>query len=231
MRKKDYANGLVLANEGLAIDSLNIELRKHRAYLFYLTEQYDQALEDFNQVMVAGDSSKFTCKYYGLCFFEEKSFWDARKHLLMAYEKDTLDAETTFFLGLSYRWSQEEEEGVKYLNKTLELLQPDPRQMSRIYIELAGVYQVLHQFDMTIESYNKVLEYSDHKDLIYFRLGQVYEENLHNKKLAIEYYQKYIDLRTADHQLYNSSTETMEPLLDQVQSRINRLKEELFFEE
>lgn len=231
MRKKDFGNGLDLANKGLAIDSMNIDLRKQRAYLFYLTEQYNQAIEDFHQVMVAGDSSHFTCKYRGLCFYEEKFFWDAREHLQIAYVKDTLDAETTFFLGLAYRWSTEEEEGVKYLNKTLELLNPDPRDLSRVYIELAGVYQVLHQFNMTLESYKKALEYSDNKDLIYFRLAQVYEENLHDKKMAIEYYQKYLDNKTTDHQLYNSSSETMETLLEFVQSRINRLKEELFFEE
>ena len=231
LRKKDFVNGLELANKGLAIDSMNIELRKQRAYLYYLTEQYDQAIQDFHQAMVAGDSSQFTCKYLGLCLYEGKKFLDAREHLRMAYVKDTFDAETTFFLGLSYRWSQEEELGVEYLNKTLELLKPDPRQMSRIYIELAGVYQVLHQFDMTIESYTKALGYTDSKDLIYFRLGQVYEENLDNKKMAIEYYQKYLDNKTADHQLYDSSSQTMEPLLYQVQSRINRLREELFFEE
>jgi tetratricopeptide (TPR) repeat protein len=84
---------------------------------------------------------------------------------------------------------------------------------------------------MTIESYNQALEYSDNKDLIYYRLAQVYDENLDNKKMAMEYYQKYLDNRTIDHQLYNSSSETMEPLLEHVQSRINRLKEELFFEE
>jgi len=231
LRKKNFTEGLRLANEGLAIDSMTVELRKQRAYLYYLTEQYDRAIQDFHQTLVAGDSSQFTCKYLGLCLYEEKKILDARKYLQMAYVKDTLDAETTFFLGLSYRWSQEEEQGVKYLNKTLELLKPNPRQVSRIYIELAGVYQVLHQFDMTIESYAKALEYSDHKDLIYFRLAQVYDENLHDKKMALEFYQKYLDNKMADHQLYNSSSESMEPLLEHVQSRINRLKEELFFEE
>lgn len=231
LRKKDFINGLLLANKGLTMDSMNVELRKQRAYLYYLTEQYNLAIQDFHQAMAAGDSSQFTCKYLGLCLYEEKNFFDAREHLRIAYAKDTFDAETTFFLGLSYRWSQEEELGVEYLNKTLKLLKPDPRQMSRIYIELAGVYQVLHQFDMTIESYTKALEYTDNKDLIYFRLGQVYEENLDNKKMAIEYYQKYLDNKTADHLLYDSSSQTMEPMLDQVQRRINRLREELFFEE
>jgi len=231
LRKRDFINGIELANKGLAIDSMNIELLKQRAYLYYLTEQYNQATQDFHQAIVAGDSSQFTFKYLGLCLYEEKKFFDAREHLRMAYMKDTLDAETTFFLALSYRWSKEEEKGVIYLNKTLTLLQPNPRQMSRIYIELAGVYQVLHQFDMTIESYMKALEYTDNKDLIYFRLGQVYDENLDNKKIAIEYYQKYLDNKTADHQLYDPSSQTLEPLLDQVQSRINRLREELFFEE
>jgi len=231
LKKKDFNKGLELAHKGLGIDSTNVEIRKQRAYLYYLTEQHQPAITDFQQVMLAGDSSQFTYKYCGLCFFEEKAYGDARDHLLTAYTKDTLDAETTFYLGLSCRWSGKEEEGIKYLNKTLEIIKPNPNLMSRIYIELAGVYQVLHQFEMTIESYNQALEYSDNKDLIYYRLAQVYDENLHNKKMAIEYYQKYLDNRTIDHQLYNSSSETMEPLLEHVQSRINRLKEELFFEE
>jgi tetratricopeptide (TPR) repeat protein len=231
LQKRDFDNGITLANEGLAIDAINTDLRKQRAYLYYLTGQYNLAIQDFSRVATAGDSSKFTLKYHGLCYYEEKFYREACMDLYKAYIKDTLDAETCFFLGLSCRWSGEEEEGVKYLNKTIHLLNPDPRQISRIYIELAGVYQVLHLFDKTLESYQKALEYSRNKDIIYFRIAQVYEENLKNKKMAIEYYQKFLDTRTLEYQLYDPAAETMSPVLESVQNKINRLKEELFFEE
>lgn len=231
LQKKDFDNGITLANKGLVIDSMNTDLRKQRAYLYYLTGQYNLAIQDFSRMTTAGDSSIFTLKYRGLCYYQEKYYQEARMDLYKAYHKDTLDAETCFFLGLSCRWSREEEEGVKYLNKTIHLLNPDPRQISRVYVELAGVYQVLHMFDKTLESYQKALEFTNNKDVIYYRLGQVYEENLKDKKMAIEYYQKFIDTRTLEYQLYDPSTETMAPVLESVQNKINRLKEDLFFGE
>ncbi|KKK88742.1 hypothetical protein LCGC14_2740070, partial [marine sediment metagenome] len=60
--------------------------------------------------------------------------------------------------------------------------------------------------------------------------GQVYDHNLNQKKVAIEYYEKYLDKGPTGQQLFNTAEGKSSSLEQQVKERIDKLKEDLFFE-
>jgi hypothetical protein len=66
---------------------------------------------------------------------------------------------------------------------------------------------------------------------LYFKIGQVYDQNLNRKKTAIEYYEKYLSKGSTDQQLFNAEEGSSRALEQHVRERISTLKEQLFMEE
>ena len=226
----DLATAIMRVSTGLSYDSSNLDLLKLRGYLFLHDRQFPSAISDLEKAWLLDSLSVFTNKYLGMSYHEEKRFGDARNMLLRALMLDSTDAETAFFLGNACRWSSFEEEAVGYFRKAIELRQPDPGKLKDIYLQLAELLKVLHRFDEAFDAYDKALACDPADNTIYFKIGQVYDRNLNQKKTAIGYYEKYLSGGSTHQQLFNTEENTSTDLEQHVRERINQLKEELFFE-
>jgi tetratricopeptide (TPR) repeat protein len=229
-RKQDLPKAIHRVSTGLFYDSSNLDLLKLRGYLYLHFGLNGQAITDLEKARLQDSLSAFTNKYLGMSYHEEKMFDQARITLMEAFRLDSLDAETAFYLGNACRWSKFEEEAVNYFKKSIELRQPDPDKLKDVYLQLAELLKVLHRFDEVFEAYGMALECDPADNTIYFKIGQVYDRNLNQKKNAIEYYEKYLSGGSTDQQLFNAEESTSVALDRHVRERINRLKEDLFFE-
>jgi tetratricopeptide (TPR) repeat protein len=227
---KNLPMACMRVSTGLLYDSNNLDLLKLRGYIFLLNGQNDSAVVDFQKAWLQDSLSAFTNKYLGMSYYEEKQFHQARKALMEAFRLDSMDAETAFFLGNACRGSKYEEDAVVYFTKAIELHQPDPNTMQNIYIQLAELFKVLHRFDEAFEAYDMALEYDPGDNTTYFKIAQTYDRNLNQKKTAIEYYEKFLAGGSTDQQLFIASEGKSTSLEQHVRERINRLKEDLFFE-
>jgi tetratricopeptide (TPR) repeat protein len=227
---KDVSAAILRVSMGLAYDSANLDLLRLRGYLFLLDGQFTASIVDLEKAWLLDSMSLFTNKYLGMSYHEEKRFVEARSRLLRAFKLDSTDAETAFFLGNACRWSRFEEEAVGYFRKAIELQQPDPGKLKDIYLQLAELLKVLHRFDEAFEAYDMALECDPADNTIYFKIAQVYDRNLNEKKTAIGYYEKYLSEGRTDQQLFNAEEGRSTALEEYVRQRISRLKEELFFE-
>jgi tetratricopeptide (TPR) repeat protein len=215
---------------GLVYDSTNLDLLKLRGYLYLHFGLTEMAIVDLQKAWLQDSLSVFTNKYLGMSHYEEKQFDQARITLMEAFRLDSLDAETAFFLGNACRGSNYEEDAVGYYKKALELNQPDPKTMKNIYVQLAELFKVLHRFDEAFDAYDMALEYDPADNTIYFKIAQTYDRNLNLKETAIEYYEKFL---SGGHPDQGSSSESETPSTARelhARERINRLKEDLFFE-
>lgn len=228
--KKDLITGINVVSKGLIHDSTNLDLLKLRGYLYLHFEQTGAAIIDLQKAWLQDSLSIFTNKYLGMSYYEDKQYNQARIVLMEAFRLDSTDAETAFFLGNACRGSRYEEDGVRFYRKAIELNKPDPKTMKNIYIQLAELFKVLHRFEETFEAYEMALEYDPGDNTIYFKIAQSYDRNLNQKKTAIEYYEKYLSGISTDQQLFNAEEGTSVSLEQHVRERINRLKEDLFFE-
>ncbi len=230
LKRKDFENAVLHLQEGFLYDSNNLDLLKLRGYIWLLSMQYEDAILDLEKARILDSSSLFINKYLGMAYHENKDFTESRQTLQQAFEIDSTDAETAYFLGSACRWSQHEEEGVIYYKKSIELRQPDPEQLKNVCLQLAELYKVLHRFDEALNAYQVALEYDPYDNTIYFKIGQMYDRNLNQKKTAIEYYEKYLSEGKTDQQLFDASEGTSTELKEHVISRITELREDLFFE-
>ena len=228
--KKDLPKAINRVSTGLLYDSTNLDLLKLRGYLYLHFELTEPAIVDLQKAWLQDSLSVFTNKYLGISYYEDKQYDQARIVLMEAFRLDSTDAETAFFLGNACRGSRYEEDGVRYYRKAIELNKPDPKTMKNIYIQLAELFKVLHRFEETFEAYDMALEYDPGDNTIYFKIAQSYDRNLNQKKTAIEYYEKYLSGGSTDHQLFNAEEGTVTALEKHARERINRLKEDLFFE-
>jgi tetratricopeptide (TPR) repeat protein len=230
LHNKDLPTAINRVSTGLSFDSTNLDLLKLRGYLYLHFGLTGPAIVDLQKAWLQDSLSIFTNKYLGMSYYEEKQFDQARITLMEAFRLDSMDAETAFFLGNACRGSKYEEDAIGYYRTAIELNQPDPKTMKNIYIQLAELFKVLHRFDEAFEAYDMALEYDPADNTIYFKIAQSYDRNLNQKKTAIEYYEKYLSGRNTDQQLFNAEEGSSTALEQHVRERINRLKEDLFFE-
>ena len=227
---KNLQTAINRVSTGLFNDYTNLDLLKLRGYLFLHFGLPEPAIVDLQKAWLQDSLSAFTNKYLGISYYEDKQYDQARIVLMEAFRLDSMDAETAFFLGNACRGSHYEEDGVRYYRKAIELNQPDPKTMKNINIQLAELFKVLHRFDEAFEAYDMALEYDPGDNIIYFKIAQTYDRNLNQKKAAIEYYEKYLSGGSTDQQLFNAEEGTSTALEKNARERINRLKEDLFFE-
>ena len=230
VRKKLIA-GINTVSIGLVYDSTNLDLLKLRGYLYLHFGLMEQAIGDFQKAWLQDSLSAFTNKYLGMSYYEDSRFIQARLSLMEALRLDSLDGETAYYLGNACRGCNFEEEAVCYYNKAIKLNQPDPSTMKNLYIQLAEAFKILHRFDEAFEAYDKALEFNPDDHKIYFRIAQTYDRNLDRKKTAIEYYEKFLTRGNAEPPMPDEGDSQETALERQARLRINRLKEELFFEE
>ena len=166
-----------------------------------------------------------------MSYHEEKRYDEARIALMEAFRIDSLDFETVFFLGNACRSSKLEEEAVGFYEKSIELQMPDSGNVKDVYNQMAELFKVLHRFDEAFEAYDKVMEYDPADITVYYKIAQTYDRNLNQKKIAIEYYEKFLALQKTDQGILKEVKVPPRALVLHARERINRLKEELFFEE
>ena len=230
LKKKDLDSSLRIANASLQIDSSYTELRKLRGYIYYLREEFPACIDDFQYINARDSSSQFVNKYMGLCYYKMKDHNNSRKYLYRAYELDTLDAETTYFLANACRYSQQEEEGLKFLEKTVYLMMPDSADIRKVYIDLAELNNVLHHFETAISYYQSAYSIDSKDYIIFMFIAQIYDNGLKDYNNAISFYEGFLRYSRAAKQNPEEDAR-LQAIYDYVEGRINRLKEEQFFEQ
>ncbi len=231
IKRRNFEEAIRISDEGLKQDSTDNGLRKLKAYAYYLNRDFDQSITGFTRVLEMKDSSFFTKKYLGLAFFESQLYDTASHWLVEAFIHNSNDPELTFYTGSSLIRSGEPNRGISFMFTTLNLLNPPNKELADIYNEIAEAYIVKEQYENAVK-YLRMAYKKDTRAIFSFKLGNIYDRYLHDKEMAINYYEGYIDIRTAagDDKYDNTASWTNMSLPQIASKRIKLLKEDMFFE-
>jgi len=230
-----FADAIVTCNQGLKLHHQNHQLLKLKSYALYLNRDFDSSITGFNQLLEIGDTSFFNLKYRGLACFEKKQFVNAIRDLLYAYEINKNDPELCFYLGSALSRSNQNKEGIDYLNRSLKLLSPSPNELSNIYSEMANAYLNQKKYDQSLE-YLKLAYKNNASPLLSFKMAQLYDYYLKKKKMAINYYDSYLMMSNTPDSLLveqgvgDRSFFADSAMVKNAEDRIRILNEEIFFE-
>lgn len=230
-----FIDAINTCNKGLINYPNENQLMKIKAYAHYLNRDFDSSIIEFNKILEFGDTSFFNLKYRGLAHFEKKEFKETILDLKIAFELNKEDAELCFFLGSALGRSDKNIEGMELLDKSVKILMPSPIELANIYSEMAYIYLNQQKYELSLE-HLKLAYRNNATPLLSFKIAQLYDYYLKNKKLAIDCYEGYLtmvnvsDTTLEVNRLSNSFLEDPK-VVENANERIRVLKEELFFEE
>ncbi|MFS4470256.1 tetratricopeptide repeat protein [Chryseobacterium sp. T20] len=96
---------------------------------------------------------------------------------------------TLYFLALSYRELKDYKNAAIYAQKTIDEAISDHTNL--YYAALAGIYEAQNQYNEAVTAYKRGLTFGT-SNIIYYRLGLLYDLNLKQPKNAATYYQMYL---------------------------------------
>jgi tetratricopeptide (TPR) repeat protein len=217
-------------DQALALDSTNRTIIKIKGLAAFRIGDFEIAEESFNYLFEHGDSSIVTLKHLGISEVKNYAFANSREHLLLAHEQDSADYEICYFLGRGYLNSRTPGKGLDYLELADSLIQPRPAILGAIIIEKASIYNTLKLYDEELEAYKLALKINPKTEYLYF-MASIYHHRLHDNKMALEYYEKFLaELPPPPNGRQGTQKEMQSISLKRVAEKsLEEIKEELFF--
>ncbi|MDX2429923.1 MAG: tetratricopeptide repeat protein, partial [Bacteroides sp.] len=177
----------------LSIDTTSIKFSKLLGYTYYKMGEPVDGARYFEYANLLGDSSTFSFKFKGICHYLRLDFDAAIQSLQIAEAKDTLDAEIYFFLGSSMATGKEKELAMAHLNKSLRLMQPDPKISSRIYSEQGNLKRLETEYEEAYALYEKAWNTDSSNVMSLYFMASILDNSMHKSREALVDYQHYID--------------------------------------
>ncbi|MFZ5939900.1 MAG: tetratricopeptide repeat protein [Bacteroidota bacterium] len=231
--KELYDSALVVTGHHLGQDSLNLRMLKLHGYLYFLGNDFGNAVQTFEKCLALNDISEFTNKYIGFSYFKTEEYDSAMKYLERAFLTDTADAELSYILGLACDKAFYRERGIGYLKKSIALLTPPPDLLSRIYQDLAAANTGFYRYDEALADYMKAMELTPGDTLLLFRIASHYDVWIRDRGKALDYYNRFLETRPKGDnfkpgKVYSEGTTIS--YYDYAKQRIGDIREELFWE-
>jgi tetratricopeptide (TPR) repeat protein len=216
-QQKKMDNALGGCDRGLGLFPGNPSLLLKKADSYFVFKEYENAMYAYEAYLAVGDSTLDVLKNYGICLYFGKQEEKALQMLDRCYQATINDPIVNFYMGACYKKLKQFDESAGFLELAIETATPS--YLADIYHHLGQVYGLQRRFEESIRAYQKALEIDPSKGELYFSIASTYEEFNANKVVALHYYREYI--KTVGEKGANT---------DYALSRIEKIKEELFFE-
>lgn len=217
--KKEGNQIMLTIQKGLNEFPADEELRYEEAMFFYKTKRYGPAMVSFEKYLEVEDQPDYeTLMNYGIATyfaeFEEKAL-DIFNDL---YTQNPNDPLVMYYQSLCYKKLKDFEQAGKLMQWAID--GSTPEYVAEMYHHLGQIYGQQRKFKESVAALEKAFELNNEKVEVLFEIATTYEEFNSNKTLALNYYQIY--LTEAGERGKN---------INYALDRIEKLKEDLFFEE
>ncbi len=231
--QEQYLAGIMLTGSYLEGDTASIEMLKLNGFLHFLNKDYERSKARFEQCIALDDTSEFVNKYLGYSYFKTEEYDAAKDYLEKAWFRDTTNADLCYVLGLSCDYSFYKKLGIRYLEKTVDLMSPSPETLSRVYRDLGKAYTGYYQYAEALDAYLTAHELNPADTVLIFEIASHYDNWIKDKNKALEWYGKFMETRPVDRKslpkLPTSEGITVS-YYDFVERRINEIRKEIFWE-
>jgi len=217
---KKEANALMATiDSGLVQFPNDSELVYEKAMFFYKTKRYGPAMLQFHKYLEREKQPEYeTIMNYGISTYftglEDKAleiFGDLKR-------QNPNDPLVMYYQSLCNRKLKNFDDAIELMTFAIDASVPD--YVSEMYHHLGQMYGQQRRFKESIDALSKAYELNPGKTEVLFEIATTYEEYNSNKTLAMNYYRIYL-------------TEAGEKAKNAIYAleRIDRLKEDLFFDE
>lgn len=192
--KGDYDGAISLSEPFFSEDPDNTTIAPLRGLAHYSKEEYEPAIQIFQRQKEVGNDSYSTHYYLGQSYWHTLVIYRAEQELLAAWQRDSSDVNLAYSIAAvkqeAYR--SFEKDVVPWLEKAMEMLQPDPQILSRIHQQYGlGYYTRQDSWDKAIEHYREAYKYNPKFISALSTIAYCYQQKKEYAK-ALEWYEKYL---------------------------------------
>ena len=221
LSRRDYDGAIAMANEYLALDPDNFTIAPIKGLAHYSKNEYVPAIDVFERQEKLGNDSYPVHYYLGQCYWHTEVMYRAQEELLAAWQIDSSDVNLAYSIAAVYADSNRpfEKEVKPWLDKAMDMLQPDPVIMSRIHQQYGlGEYRK-NNWKQAIDHYKEAYRYNLNFISALSTVAYCYEQ-MKDYKSALEWYEKYLKVAKPGTRGHDFATQS-----------VKYLKGELFMEE
>jgi tetratricopeptide (TPR) repeat protein len=177
-------------NKGLQIDSNNINFNQLKANDLYFSKDFNGALTYLNKLDSLNFRSVQIYEMFGMCYYNLKDFELAEIYFRNALNLDPSDSQILYRLGNLFYDKKDNIMASLYLRRSISSAKPD---LDQHYYLLGIISKEENNLKSAIDNFEKSYEnnYKNHKAL--FELAVNSEVYFKDKKIALKYYQNYLD--------------------------------------
>jgi tetratricopeptide (TPR) repeat protein len=216
---EQFGKALEIIEKGTELFPGEAAFYQQQANQLFSNKQYDGARGAYEKYFEAdGDSLYKVLLNYGISLYFSKDENKAIKMLDICAGQVTNDPYVYFYLSLSYKKLAQYELSEAYMNAAIE--SATPAYLPEMYHHLGQIFGQQRKFEESVIALKKANELDPTNHEVLFEIATTYEEYNSNKTIALNYYTIY--LKEA-----GESARNVNYALD----RIQKIKEDLFFEE
>ena len=192
--KEDYDGAVAQSESFLAEDPDNMTIAPLQGLAYYRKGDYETAGKIFQRQEDIGNDTYPIHYYLGQSYWHTNVIYRAERELVRAWQLDSSDVNLAYSIAAVKKEAVRpfEREVKPWLDKALEMLEPDPVTMSRIHQQYAlGYYGRDDAWDQAIEHYKEAYRYNPKLISALSTIAYCYQQKKEYKE-AIEWYEKYL---------------------------------------
>ncbi len=218
-QSEQFGQALEIIEKGIELFPGEPAFYQQQANQLFGNKQYDVARQAYENYFEAGGDSLYKVLLnYGISLYFSGNQNKAIEMLDILAGQVANDPYVYFYLSLSYKKLAQYEVSEAYMNAAIE--SATPAYLPEMYHHLGQIFGQQRKFEESVSALKKANELDPTNHEVLFEIATTYEEFNSNKTIALNYYTIY--LKEA-----GESARNVNYALD----RIQKIKEDLFFEE
>jgi len=206
----------------------NGRLYASRGNVSFKRSHHYRSAADYKKAIELEYKSPWIQKKLGQSLFSIEEYDESKQIFESLIVRDTADYQVCNYLGRIYNEFKNYDKALMFFDYAVELLKPGPMVMASIYRGMSESYAGKGKFFKQIDYINKQYEQRSLRFPQYpiygkyLEIAKIYDESIKDNKIALKYYEKY----WAVIKDWNFNHKHKE----QIQYKINHLKEDLHFQ-
>jgi tetratricopeptide (TPR) repeat protein len=185
---KQYQPAYDVLKTAIASDTENFTLQQAQLSIANRLGKYTEVIET-GEKLLKNHADVNVMNDMGQAYFYVKDYQKCISLYKILEEMGVQNEGILYFMALSYRELKDYNNAAIYAQKTIDEAISDHTTL--YYAALAGIYEAKNQYNDAVTAYKRGLTFGT-SNIIYYRLGLLYDLNLKQPKNAITYYQMYL---------------------------------------
>ncbi len=185
---KQYQPAYDVLKTAIDADPENFTLKQIQLPVSNRLGKYQEVIETGEKLLKINADANIMNEM-GQAYFYVKNYQRCADIYKMLEDLGMQNEGTLYYMALSYRELKDYDKAALYAQKTIDEAISDHTTL--YYAALAGIYEAKNQYNDAITAYKRGLTFGA-SNIIYYRLGLLYDLNLKQPKNAVTYYHLYL---------------------------------------